>query len=87
MLSQPMCGAYASRPALTRAFGDALVTVPVGDAPALAGALRALRGPARLAVADRARAVFEQHYSESALADQLALILAGFSVWWVRRLA
>ena len=59
-----------------RAFGDALVTVPVGDAHALADAIRELRGPQRLAVAARARAVFEQRYSEAALADELALILA-----------
>jgi glycosyltransferase involved in cell wall biosynthesis len=62
-------------PALTRAFGDALVTVPAGDAPALAEAVRNLRGEARLAVAARARAVFEQRYSEAALADELAVIL------------
>ena len=65
----------ARTPALTRAFGDALVTVPPGDAAALADAVRKLRGPARLAVAARARAVFEQRYSEAALADELALIL------------
>ena len=66
----------ADTPAVARAFGDALVTVPVGDAPALAEAIRNLRGPARVAVADRAKAVFEQRYSEAALADELALILA-----------
>src|SRR5262249_56517474 len=56
----------ADSPALRNAFGDALVTVPAGDAPALAAALRALRGPARLAVAERAREVFEKQYSEAA---------------------
>jgi glycosyltransferase involved in cell wall biosynthesis len=66
----------AQTPALTRAFGGALVTVPAGDAPALADAIRGLRGPARLAVAARARAVFEQRYSEAALADELALVLS-----------
>ena len=65
----------AGTPAVTRAFGDALITVPVGDAPALADAVRALRGPARLAVAERARAVFAQRYSEAALAEELRLIL------------
>lgn len=66
----------AATPAVINAFGDALVTVPVGDATALADAIRALRGPARLAVAERARATYEQHYSEAALADQLGAILA-----------
>jgi glycosyltransferase involved in cell wall biosynthesis len=65
----------ADTPANTRAFGDALVTVRAGDAPALADAIRNLRGPERLAVAARARAVFEQRYSEAALADELAEIL------------
>ena len=55
-----------------RAFGDALVTVPVGDAPALADAIRDLRGPgAPRRRRARARAVFEQRYSEAALADEL----------------
>ena len=45
----------AATPAVQRAFGDALVTVPVGDHEALADALRELRGPKRLAVAARAR--------------------------------
>ena len=65
----------AATPAVTNAFGDALVTVPVGDAEALAGALRDLRGPRRLAVAGRARAMFEARYSEAALATQLGEIL------------
>jgi len=69
------CVVTAATPAVQRAFGDALVTVPVGDPQALADALRALRGPARLAVAARARAVFEQRYSEAALAVELGLIL------------
>jgi len=50
--------------------------VPAGDAPALADALRALRGPARLAVAEHARAVFASRYSEAALADDLDALLA-----------
>jgi glycosyltransferase involved in cell wall biosynthesis len=66
----------AATPAVQRAFGDALVTVPVGDHEALADALRDLRGPKRLAVAARARTVFDQRYSEAALADDLALILS-----------
>jgi Glycosyl transferases group 1 len=66
----------AATPAITGAFGDALVTVPVGDATALADALRELRGPKRLAVAARGRAVFEAQYAEAALADQLGRILA-----------
>jgi glycosyltransferase involved in cell wall biosynthesis len=66
----------AATPAVINAFGDALVTVPVGDPTALADALRDLRGPARLAVAERAKRVYEQQYSEAALADDLAEILA-----------
>jgi glycosyltransferase involved in cell wall biosynthesis len=66
----------AASPALHNAFGDALVTVPAGDAPALAEALRALRGPARLAVAERGRAVFEQRFAEAALAADLDALLA-----------
>ncbi len=65
----------AATPAVINAFGDALVTVPVGDPIALAGAVRDLRGPMRLTMARRARAVFEQRYSEVALADGLAEIL------------
>jgi glycosyltransferase involved in cell wall biosynthesis len=67
----------ADSPALQTAFGDALVTVPAGDGAALAAALRALRGPERLAVAEHARAMFEQHYAEAALADDLDGLLAG----------
>ena len=66
----------AATPAVINAFGDALVTVPVGDLSALAAAIRDLRGPERLAVAARARATFEQRYSEAALADDLGDILA-----------
>ncbi len=65
----------AATPAVNNAFGDALVTVPVGDPQALADAIRKLRGPGRVAIAKRARETFEQHYSEAALADQLAAIL------------
>jgi glycosyltransferase involved in cell wall biosynthesis len=65
----------AATPAVTNAFGDALVTVPVADATALADALRELRGPKRVAVAGRARETYEQHYSEAALATQLGDIL------------
>ena len=65
----------AATPAVINAFGGALVTVPVGDPAALADAIRALRGPERLAVAKRARETFEQHYSEAALATQLDEIL------------
>jgi glycosyltransferase involved in cell wall biosynthesis len=65
----------AGTPAVINAFGDALVTVPVGDPAALAGAIRKLRGPERLAVATRARATFEATYSEAALAEQLREIL------------
>ena len=68
----------AATPAVIGAFGDALVTVPVGDAAALADAIRTLRGPQRLAVAERARAVFEARYSEAALAADLAQILTQF---------
>jgi glycosyltransferase involved in cell wall biosynthesis len=66
----------AATPAVINAFGDALVTVPVGDPTALADAVRGLRGPIRQTMANRARAVFEQRYSEAALADSLAEILA-----------
>jgi glycosyltransferase involved in cell wall biosynthesis len=67
----------AANPAIANAFGDALVTVPAGDAAALADALRALRGPARLAFAQRGRTVFESRYSEAALAADLDALLAG----------
>ena len=43
----------AATPAIETAFGDALVTVPVGDPAALATAIRDLRGPARLEAAAR----------------------------------
>jgi glycosyltransferase involved in cell wall biosynthesis len=67
----------ASNPAIETAFGDALITVPAGDPAALADAVRALRGPDRLAVAARARAAFEERYSEAALARDLDALLAG----------
>jgi len=66
----------AATPAVINAFGDALVTVPVGDPTALADAVRALRGPMRHTMAERARVRFEQRYSEAALAHSLADILA-----------
>jgi glycosyltransferase involved in cell wall biosynthesis len=65
----------AATAGVINAFGDALVTVPAGDPIALAAAVRDLRGPMRLTIAKRARAVFEQRYSEVALADSLAEIL------------
>lgn len=67
----------AATPAIHTAFGDALVTVPVGDEYALAQAVRKLRGPARVESAARARAVFVQRFSEAALAGDLGRILAG----------
>jgi glycosyltransferase involved in cell wall biosynthesis len=66
----------AATPAVETAFGDALVTVPVGDAPALAAAIRALHGPARLAAAERARAAFLARFSDAALAHDLERALA-----------
>src|SRR6185369_16611799 len=69
----------AATPAIETAFGDALVTVPVGDAHALAGAIRTLRGPARIEAASRARAVFVERFSEAALADDLDAILSSMS--------
>ena len=66
----------AATPAIETAFGDALVTVPVGDEHALADAIRSLRGPARLEATARARAVFVERYSEAALAGDLDRILA-----------
>ncbi len=66
----------ATTPAVNAAFGDALVTVPVGDSVALAAALRALRGGARLEMAERARRAFEKQFSEEALAADLGTILA-----------
>jgi len=66
----------AATPAVINAFGDALVTVAVGDPSALADAVRELRGPVRHTMAKRARARFEQRYSEAALANTLAEILA-----------
>jgi hypothetical protein len=65
----------AATPAVETAFGDALVTVPVGDAPALAAAIRKLRGPARLAAADRAHAAFTARFSDAALARDLERVL------------
>jgi len=66
----------AATPAIDTAFGDALVTVPVGDERALAAAIRKLRGPARLEAAAHARAVFVERFSEAALAEDLDRILA-----------
>ena len=61
----------AETPAVRTAFGDALVTVPVGDAPALAAAIRALRGEARVQTAARARATFVDRFSDAALTRDL----------------
>ena len=69
----------AATPAIETAFGDALVTVPVGDAQALADAIRELRGPARVQVAARARAVFGERFSEAALAADLDRILSSLT--------
>ena len=66
----------AATPAIETAFGDSLVTVPVGDERALADAVRALRGPARVDAGARARAVFVERFSEVALAGDLDRILA-----------
>jgi glycosyltransferase involved in cell wall biosynthesis len=65
----------AATPAVETAFGGALVTVPVGDAAGLAAAISELRGPARLTAAERARAAFTEHFSDAALAQDLARIL------------
>lgn len=65
----------AATPAVDTAFGDALVTVSVGDAPALAAAIRGLRGPARLEAAERARAAFVERFSDAALARDLDRVL------------
>jgi glycosyltransferase involved in cell wall biosynthesis len=66
----------AATPAIETAFGDALLTVPVGDEHALADAIRDLRGPARVQAAARARAVFVERFSEAALARDLDGILS-----------
>jgi glycosyltransferase involved in cell wall biosynthesis len=66
----------AATPAVETAFGDALVTVPVGDERALADAIRKLRGPARIDAGARARAVFLERFSEAALARDLDRILS-----------
>ena len=66
----------AATPAIATAFVDALLTVPVGDAQALADAIRNLRGPARIQAAARARAVFVERFSETALARDLDGILS-----------
>jgi glycosyltransferase involved in cell wall biosynthesis len=65
----------AGTPAITAAFGDALVTVPAGDAGALADALRALRGPPRVGAAERARGAFAHRFTDTVLAEDLAAIL------------
>ena len=67
----------AETPAVNTAFGDALVTVPAGDAPALAAAIRALRGETRLQTAQRARATFVDRFSDAALTRDLETHLAG----------
>jgi glycosyltransferase involved in cell wall biosynthesis len=61
----------ADTPAIRTAFGDALVTVPVGDAGALAESLRSLHGEARVQAAARAREVFVTRFSDAALARDL----------------
>jgi len=61
----------AATPAIRTAFGDALVTVPVGDPAALADALRSLHGEARLQAGARAREVFAERFSDAALACDL----------------
>jgi glycosyltransferase involved in cell wall biosynthesis len=66
----------AATPAVETAFGDALVTVPVGDPSALAAAIRRLHGPARLAAALRARAAFVERFSDAALARDLEQVLS-----------
>ena len=66
----------AATPAIETAFGDALVTVPVGDEHALADAIRELRGTARVQAAARGRAVFVERFSEAALAADLDGILS-----------
>jgi glycosyltransferase involved in cell wall biosynthesis len=65
----------AATPANSTAFGAALVTIPPGDAPALAEAIRGLRGPARIAAGERARRTFVERFSEAALARDLAQLL------------
>ncbi len=59
-------------PAIRTAFGDTLVTVPVGDAHALADAIRSLHGDARLESGRRARAAFVTDFSDAALARDLS---------------
>jgi len=66
----------AATPALRTAFGESVVTVPVGNAPALADAIRNLRGDARRQAAARAHAAFKARFSDAALARDLAGILA-----------
>jgi glycosyltransferase involved in cell wall biosynthesis len=65
----------ARTPPVVEAFGDALVTVPAGDAAALAEAIRALDGDARRRAAARARDTFTERFSDEALARDLARIL------------
>jgi glycosyltransferase involved in cell wall biosynthesis len=62
----------AESPAIRTAFGDALVTVPVGDAEALADAIRRLRGDVRRRAAEQARATFVERFAEGALSRDLA---------------
>ncbi len=65
----------ADTPAVARAFGDALVTVPVGDPAALADAIRRLRGSARLDAATRGQRAFAERFSDERLAPALRAIL------------
>jgi glycosyltransferase involved in cell wall biosynthesis len=65
----------ADTPALRASFGDSLNLVPAGDAAALAGALRSLRGDARGKAGERARAAFVEQFSDAVLAGDLARVL------------
>jgi glycosyltransferase involved in cell wall biosynthesis len=69
----------AETPAVRAAFGDTLVAVPPGDPDALAGALRALRGAARVDAAQRARDAFVDRFTDDVLARDLGRILAGLA--------
>jgi glycosyltransferase involved in cell wall biosynthesis len=67
----------AATPAMQTAFGDVLITVPPGDAPALADAVRNLRGDARLKAGQRARETFVERFSDAALSRDLDRELSG----------
>jgi hypothetical protein len=69
----------AATPAVETAFGDTVVTVPAGDASALAAAIRGLHGAARIAAAERAHAAFVNRFSDAALARDLDGILAALT--------